>query len=169
MNAENFQATVLPLREKLIRTARRMLEDDADAEDVVQEVFLKLWQLRDKLDQYNSLEAFATTMVKNGCIDTIRRRTRTEPIDDSLYRRAGTDEFQQLENRSNEALIRNIVEQLPPLQKTILRMKDIEDYELDEIAQITGSTNDAVRVNLSRARKRVREEFVRLTKEIPSL
>jgi RNA polymerase sigma-70 factor, ECF subfamily len=166
MNAEIFLAVVLPMREKLIRTARRMLEDEADSEDAVQEVFLKLWQIREKLDQFDSLEAFATTMIKNCCIDTIRKRNRLEPIDDSLYRQAGSDEIRHLENRSNEELIRQIVEQLPNLQKSILTMKDMDGYELDEIAQITGSSNEAVRVNLSRARKKVREEFVRLTKEI---
>jgi RNA polymerase sigma-70 factor, ECF subfamily len=164
MNAERFKAEVLPTRDKLIRTARRMLEDEADAEDAVQEVFLKLWQMRESLDQYDNLEAFATTMTKNRCIDSIRKRGREGPIEDELYRQAGPDDpYLSLERKSNDELIRMIIDRLPPLQQAVLKMKDIEEYELEEIAQITGTTNEAVRVNLSRARKKVREEFIRLT------
>jgi len=164
MNAERFKAEVLPTRDKLFRTARRMLEDEADAEDALQEVFLKLWQMRENLDRYDSLEAFATTMTKNLCVDMIRKRGREGPIEDELYRRAGPDDpYLRLERKSNDELIRMIIDRLPTLQQTVLKMKDIEEYELEEIAQITGTTNEAVRVNLSRARKKVREEFIRLT------
>lgn len=164
MNAERFKAEVLPIRDKLFRTARRLLEDEADAEDALQEVFLKLWQMRDRLDQYDSLEAFAMTMTKNLCVDVIRKRGREGPIEDELYRRAGPDDpYLRLERKSNEELIRLIIDHLPTLQQAVLRMKDIEEYELEEIAALTGSTNEAIRVNLSRARKKVREEFIRLT------
>lgn len=164
MNAEKFKAEVLPIRDKLFRTARRMLEDEADAEDALQEVYLKLWQMRDNLDRYDSLEAFATTMTKNLCVDMIRKRGREGPIEDELYYRAAPDDpYLNLERKSNDELIRIIIDRLPTLQQTVLKMKDIEEYELEEIAQITGSSNEAVRVNLSRARKKVREEFIRLT------
>lgn len=167
MNAEKFQAEVLPIRERLLRTAFKMLEDEFDAEDAVQEVFLKLWQMREKLETYDSLEAFTITMLKNLCIDTIRKRNRTEPLDASMYKQASNDDPSlNLEYKSNDDLIRVIVDKLPSLQQAILKMKDIEEYELEEIAQITGTTNEAVRVNLSRARKKVREEFLRLTTEI---
>lgn len=164
MDTERFQATMLPIRDKLFRTARRMLEDEADAEDAVQEIFLKFWMNKDQWAHYDSIEAVAMTAVKNYCIDTIRKRQRTEAIDDRLFKEAGPDEWKQIENRSNEALIHQLVETLPTLQKSILRMKDIEGYELDEIAQILGSTNESVRVNLSRARKKIRTEFIRITK-----
>jgi RNA polymerase sigma-70 factor (ECF subfamily) len=164
MNTERFKAEVLPIRDKLLRTARRMLEDEADAEDALQEVYLKLWQMREGLDRYDSLEAFATTMTKNLCVDMIRKRGREGPIEEELYRRASPDDpYQRMERKSNDDLIRWIIDRLPTLQQAILRLKDIEEYELDEIAELTGSTNEAVRVNLSRARKKVREEFIRLT------
>lgn len=108
MNAERFKAEVLPIRDKLFRTARRMLEDEADAEDALQEVFLKLWQMRENLDRYDSLEAFATTMTKNRCVDMIRKRGREGPIEDELYRRAGSDDpYLRLEHKSNDELILN--------------------------------------------------------------
>ena len=65
MELETFKITVLPLREKLINISWRMMEDRSDAEDIVQETFLKLWQIREKLDGYNSVEALAVQVAKN--------------------------------------------------------------------------------------------------------
>lgn len=145
-------------------TAYRMLEDRDDAEDAVQETLIRLWNLRDNLEKYNSLTALAITVIKNHCIDKIRLRDRNEPIEDELYRRAGPDNpYLQLERKNSEEVLKAIIEGLPALQKAIIKMKDIEEYELSEIAEITGTNVEAVRVNLSRARKKVREEYIRIT------
>lgn len=154
----------MPIRDKLFMTAYRMLEDRDDAEDAVQETLIRLWNLRDNLEKYNSLTALAITVIKNHCIDKIRLRDRNEPIEDELYRRAGPDNpYLQLERKNSEEVLKAIIEGLPALQKAIIKMKDIEEYELSEIAEITGTNVEAVRVNLSRARKKVREEYLRLT------
>jgi RNA polymerase sigma-70 factor (ECF subfamily) len=143
-----------------------MLNEEADAEDTVQEVFLRLWSMRDQLHLYHSVEALAVTMTRNLCIDLIRKNKREEPLDEQLFRRAGADSpMERLEASSNDLLLRAIIDRLPVTQRSILRMKDMEELELDEIAAIIGSSNESVRVNLSRARKKVREEFIRLTKE----
>lgn len=154
----------MPIRDKLFKTAYRMLEDRDDAEDAVQETLIRLWNLRDNLEKYNSLTALAITVIKNHCIDKIRLRDRNEPIEDELYRRAGPDNpYLQLERKNSEEVLKAIIEGLPALQKAIIKMKDIEEYELSEIAEITGTNIEAVRVNLSRARKKVREEYIRIT------
>jgi RNA polymerase sigma-70 factor, ECF subfamily len=164
MTPEKFKAEVLPLREKLLHIARKMLGELPDAEDAVQEVYLKLWNMRDQLDRYDSITAFATTVTKNRCIDKLRGRNREGSIDEALYRQAGPDNpCLQLEQKSTEELLRAIIDRLPPLQQAIIRMKDMKEYELSEIAEITGTQPEAIRVNLSRARKKVREEFLRLT------
>jgi len=164
MKPEVFKTDILPLRDKLLVTAFKMLEDKQDAEDAVQEVFIKLWHLRDNLDKYDNVAAFATTVTKNLCIDKIRVRDRNVPLDDELFRRAGPDNpYLQLERKNTEEVLKAIIEGLPALQQAIIRMKDIEEYELNEIAEITGTGVEAVRVNLSRARKKVREEYIRLT------
>ena len=104
------------------------------------------------------------SIIKNHCIDKIRLRDRNEPIEDELYRRAGPDNpYLQLERKNSEEVLKAIIEGLPALQKAIIKMKDIEEYELSEIAEITGTNVEAVRVNLSRARKKVREEYIRIT------
>lgn len=164
MNPEQFKAEALPLRNRLLYTARKILEDEQDCEDTVQEVFLKLWHMRDVLDRYDSLAAFATTVTKNLCIDKLRVSNRTDSLDDTLYQQAGPDNpYLQLERKDTEEILHAIIEQLPPIQKAIIKMKDIEDYEVDQIAEITGSQIEAIRMNLSRARKKVREEYLKIT------
>lgn len=164
MKTDLFKNEIMPIRDKLFMTAYRMLEDRDDAEDAVQETLIRLWNLRDNLEKYNSLTALAITVIKNHCIDKIRLRDRDEPIEDELYRRAGPDNpYLQLERKNSEEVLKAIIEGLPALQKAIIKMKDIEEYELSEIAEITGTNIEAVRVNLSRARKKVREEYIRIT------
>jgi len=164
MSQERFKAEVLPIRDQLFHIARNMLAGEQEAEDAVQEVLLKLWDQRDTLGRYDSLAAFATTVTKNHCIDRIRVRKRTEYIDDSYEAHAAPDNpHYQLEQSDTVALIEKLINQLPPLQQAIIRMKDVEAYELEEIAEITGTKADAVRANLSRARRKVREEFLKLS------
>jgi RNA polymerase sigma-70 factor (ECF subfamily) len=164
MKTDLFKNEIMPIRDRLFMTAYRMLEDRDDAEDAVQETLIRLWNLRDNLEKYNSLTALAITVIKNHCIDKIRLRDRNEPIEEELYRRAGPDNpYLQLERKNSEEVLKAIIEGLPALQKAIIKMKDIEEYELSEIAEITGTNIEAVRVNLSRARKKVREEYLRLT------
>lgn len=152
------------MRIKLLFLAQKFMEDEQDAEDAVQEVLLKLWHTRDNLTNYDNVEAFVTTVTKNHCLDRIKIKNRMVALDDSYNIREGTDNpHLELERKSSEELIRRIVEKLPVLQQAIIRMKDMEEYEVDEIAEITGTKVDAVRMNLSRARKKVREEYLKMT------
>lgn len=161
MKLERFKSTVIPLREKLLHISLRLMENEADAEDVVQEVFLKLWQLRDRLDQYDSVEALAVTITKNLTLDKIKMRKPYQDMTE-LFRQDGGERtpLELLEQKDAVACIRILIEQLPTLQQQIIRMKDVEGYELAEIAAITGSRTEAVRSNLSRARKWVREQYL---------
>ena len=164
MNPERFKAEVLPLRERLFHIAWNMLDEKQDAEDAVQEALLKLWRIRDSLERYDNVAAVATTMTKNLCIDCLRIRNREEPLAEELYRQSGTeDPYLQLERKNTDQILREIIGKLPPLQQAIIKMKDMEEYEVEEIAEITGTQPEAVRMNLSRARKKVREEYIRLT------
>ena len=164
MSQEIFKAEILPMREKFFYLAQKFLVDGQDAEDAVQEVLLKLWHTRDNLLNYDNVAAFATTVLKNHCLDRLKTKNRNESLDESHTIRAGTDNpYLELERKSSEEMIRRIIETLPSLQQAIIRMKDMEEYEVEEIAEITGTKPDAVRVNLSRARKKVREEFLKWT------
>jgi RNA polymerase sigma-70 factor (ECF subfamily) len=163
MELEGFKITVLPLREKLLNISLKLLDEKADAEDVVQEVFLRLWYIRDKLDEYKSVEALAVTVTKNLVLDMLK--TRKPVVEASglwMHDSGEKSPAEWLEQQDAVACIRRLIKQLPSLQQAIIQMKDVEGYELQEIAEITGSRVDAVRTNLSRARKKIREQFMAL-------
>jgi RNA polymerase sigma factor, sigma-70 family len=165
MSQERFKAEILPIRERLFHIAQRILVEEQEAEDAVQEVLLKLWHTRDSLDKYDSPAAFATTVTKNHCLDRLKIKNRQDSLDESYYTRAGTDNpYLQLERKNTEEILQKIIENLPALQQAIIKMKDIDEYEVEEIAEITGTKVEAVRVNLSRARKKVREEYIKWTR-----
>ena len=165
MSQERFKADILPIRENLYHVAHKMLVDEQEAEDAVQEVLLKLWNIRDSLDTYDSPAAFATTVTKNHCLDRLKVKNRQESLDESYYALAGNDTpYLQLERKNTEEILQKIIANLPSLQQAIIRMKDMEEYEVEEIAEITGTKVEAVRVNLSRARKKVREDYIKCTR-----
>ena len=165
MELETFKSTVLPLRDKLLKYSVKLTDDGADAEDIVQEALLKLWYIRDRLDGYQSVEALSVQVVKNLCLDKLRskRMDRMPENSQSILADTVTPE-QLLEQHDAVAIIGRLIQQLPTLQQCIIRMKDVEGYELSEIAQITGTQIESVRVNLSRARKKVREQFLMLNR-----
>lgn len=166
MELKQFKITVLPLRDKLLNYARKLTESPDDAEDAVQEVLLKLWNKRLELEQYRSIEAFAMTMTHNLCMDLWRTR-HTADVSLELVKdaNAGQSPERLLEIKDEIRLMREIIDSLPTLQRTIMRMKDIEEYETEEIAAITGCNPEAIRSNLSRARKRVREVYLQTIQE----
>jgi len=164
MSQERFKAEILPLREKLFYIAQKILVEEQEAEDAVQEVLLKLWHTRDSLEKYDSPAAFVTTVTKNHCLDRLKVKKRQDSLDETYNARAGNDNpYLQLERKNTEEILQKIIENLPALQQAIIRMKDMEEYEVEEIAEITGTKVEAVRVNLSRARKKVREEYIKWT------
>jgi RNA polymerase sigma factor, sigma-70 family len=164
MKQEQFKNMVVPLRPKLLHYAKRIVENDDEAEDVVQEVFLKLWFMRDELDNYNSIPALSMTMTKNLSINILRfrQKTRADLLEATLIYDSPSPHH-KLEEKDEVDKLMKIIDTLPNLQQSILRMKHIDGLETEEIAQLTGSTHEAIRVNLSRARKRVRELFLKQT------
>lgn len=166
MELKQFKITVLPLRDKLLNYARKLTESPDDAEDAVQEVLLKLWNKRLELEQYRSIEAFAMTMTHNLCMDMWRTK-HTADVSLELVKDANACQSPErlLEIKDEIRLMREIIDSLPTLQRTIMRMKDIEEYETEEIASITGCNPEAIRSNLSRARKKVREVYLQTIQE----
>ena len=166
MELKQFKIDVLPLRDKLLNYARKLTEDPSDAEDAVQEIMLKLWNMRQKLDEYQSIEALAMTMTHHLCMD-IWRAKRPDSLSLELVQapsQSATPE-RLLEEKDEFRLMREIIDSLPTLQRTIIQMKDVQEYETEEIAEITGCSAEAIRSNLSRARKKVRDIYLQTIQE----
>jgi RNA polymerase sigma-70 factor (ECF subfamily) len=164
MLAKDFKTDVLPISNKLLRFAYQILQDEEEAKDVLQDIFLKLWQKRDELGKVENLEAFAIRMTRNRCLDLIRtRRTVSMEIVKKISR-AGEycSDTDYLENAEMAGLVKRIIAELPDLQRTIIHLRDIEQLEYEEIAEAIDVNVNAIRVNLSRARKKVRDEILKI-------
>jgi RNA polymerase sigma-70 factor (ECF subfamily) len=158
MTIETFKIEVLPLKHKLYRIAKRLLNNIPEAEDAVQETFLRLWTKRDVLNEYRSIEAFTITIIKNMCLDRMKSKGyNTDELTEYHEKMGETTPHTKLELADSYEKIQRIIQSLPEQQRMIIHMRDIEEYDLDEIAEITELNMNTVRVNLSRARKKVRE------------
>jgi RNA polymerase sigma factor (sigma-70 family) len=162
MELEKFKSNVIPLRGKLYSLAKSLLSNDFEAEDAVQETLLRLWSVRSQLNDHPNIGGFAMQTLKNICIDKLRSKRYKIPNESIEITNNAPNPYQYTEQNDEIAIIRQIIDTLPPTQRMIIMMRDVEGYELDEIAEITGSDSSAIRVNLSRARKTVRYKFMNL-------
>ncbi|MCP4550666.1 MAG: RNA polymerase sigma factor [Bacteroidetes bacterium] len=163
MTIENFKSEVLPIRNKLYRLAVRFLNNSAEAEDTVQEVFIRLWSRKEKLAEYRSIEAFAMVITKNLCLDKIKSiRNQTIEIEKANLQMNDDNPHNQVDMKDTVSKIHQIIANLPEQQKLIIHLRDIENCDFDEIAEITQLNLNTIRVNLSRARKRVRDTLLKI-------
>ncbi len=161
MKQKEFLTTVLPFKDKLYRLAKRLLVSSEEAEDAVQEVFLKLWNGKQKIKNYKNPEAFAITMTKNYCLDRLKsKQAGNLKIVHSNYQNSENIE-KAVEANDGVSLVFKIMETLPEQQRMILQLRDVEQFEFAEIAEMLESNETAVRVALSRARKTVREQLIK--------
>lgn len=161
MLPSEFQKMVLPLSNKLLRFALHLIQDEEEARDAIQDVFLKLWQKKESLDRVDNLEAFAMRMTRNRCLDLVRSKQTI--INGNKRLQTGRGEQKNLQREielSEEArLVKELISRLPDVQKTVMLLRDVEQYEFEEIAKITELNINAIRVILSRARKKVRDDL----------
>ena len=148
---------VLPIKDNLYRLARRFLISSDEAQDAVQEVFLKLWKNKEAIKKYRSPEAFAYTMTKNYCLDRLKSKqaSNLKLVHTNFENR--TDLEQHIEAKDGVSLLFKLMETLPEQQKTILHLRDVEQLAFAEIAKITNTSQANVRVALSRARKKIKD------------
>ena len=169
MDKNTFIKTVVPLRGRLLDQARRLAATADAADDIVQETFLQLWLRRDALDDYHSAESFARKVLHNKYIDALRRQKAEEKrvvygLDDTLSPSITLqNEIPNMEPADEFHVIGWIIDHLPFMQREVFRMKEMEGCTSAEIQQITGCSAEAVRQNLSRARKKIRDDYLKLT------
>lgn len=165
MDRKEFEAIAPSIRESIIRMTRRLAPDNTDTgfpDDVAQDTLLKLWTQRDRLDSYRSIEALAMTIARNRAIDLLRSEKSGYHVslDDYDSPDCGPSPDESLEATEAENRLTHIMASRPSAQQALIRMRHIEEMDIDDIANVTGSTPGAIRVALSRARNHIKELFL---------
>jgi len=161
MQQSEFLNIVMPFKDKLFRMAKRLLVSTEEAEDATQEILLKLWAKSNAISTYKNVEAFAMTMTKNFCLDRLKsKQAGNLKLVHSNYADESRSLQKQVEAVDSVNWVEKIMEDLPEQQKMVLQLRDIEEYDFDEIGEMLDMQPTAVRVALSRARKIVREKLL---------
>lgn len=164
MDAEEFKQRFLPLHTQLYRTAFRLMGNAMDAEDMVQEAYLKLWERRNDLGHVANMEAYCTSLIRHICIDAFRRKRPEEdsPPPEEFPLTDNEDAATALERQDEAEQLTSLINRLPEGQRTVMTLHDVEGCSYEEIEEATGFTAVNIRVMLSRARKKIREQFERI-------
>jgi len=162
MNQSDFLKVVLPFKDKVFRLAKRLLVSTEEAEDATQELFFKLWRSREKITNYKNVEAFAMTMTKNYCYDRLKsKQANNLTLVHSNYQEKETSLDKKMEYQDSVNQVHQLIQNLPEQQKIIIQLRDVEQYDFEEICKMVDMKPTAVRVALSRARKSIREALIK--------
>lgn len=159
MNEAQFHTVWIPLQDRFFRVSYHLLEDRADAEDTVQDLYIKLWGMRDMLDMVKNPAAYGILLTRNLCIDKIRRRKPQDQADENLPESPPPDDGLIRKEMLSEAL--SAIDSLPPGQQKVFRMSIFEGKSNKEIASETGMSELSVRVQMSLARNKIKKQVQR--------
>ena len=158
MNQETFKNTVFVLKDEMYRFAKRFLVSSDEAQDLVQDLMMKFWQKKDELAGLN-IKSYALKCVKNECLNKLKHEIVKQNFADLQIHRS---ELYKMEVNNLKEKIINFINELPEKQKMVIHLKDVEEYEVSEISEILEMEENAVRVNLMRARQKVKEQITQL-------
>lgn len=164
MQEISFRNDILPLKDKLYRLAFRITLDSAEAEDVVQDTMIRVWNKRDEWPQFESIEAYCLTVARNLAIDrsqkmeahNVELTPETQEMPDALT------PYEQLVQDEQMELIHRLVNGLPEKQRTIMLLRDIEGRSYKEIAEILQITEEQVKVTLFRVRQKIKQRYTEI-------
>ena len=131
-----------------------------EAEDIAQDVMLRLWQMHDELDCYDSVEALVALMAKHQ-LRNHQRRKPSETLDEAIVVSLNTSPHEELESKENDEWLSAKLQQLPTTQRTLLYMRQVERRSHEEIARLLGIEITSVSTLLARARRTLLEEIKR--------
>ena len=163
-----FQADILPLKNELYRLALRITMNAAEAEDVVQETMMKVWNRREQWEQIESIEAFCLTICRNLSLDKLRRMDNQTQSLDAAYDpkdfHVASNPEEQAVQRDRIQLVRQLINMLPEKQRSCMQLRDMEGKSYKDIAAILGITEEQVKINIFRARQTIKERFQKIEK-----
>ena len=156
MTSQKFSTEYLPLAPLLYRIAFHILEQQDEAEDAVQETFLKLWEMRGKLDDVESAKAYSIRILKNESLDRLRKAKKSVPADQVLVREPISPTDEQIDARRRLEKVLGAIKSLPDSQKQVLLLRTVEGLSYEEISKKMGMSQLTLRVLLTRARGALR-------------
>ena len=164
MQAINFRNDTLPLKDKLFRLALRITMNRAEAEDVVQDTMLRVWGRRDEWEGMESVEAYCLTVCRNLAIDRsqLKESQNEELTESNANTPDSADPYSLCVRNEQMALIHRLISGLPEKQRTILQLRDVEGKSYKEIADIVGVSEEQVKVNLFRARQKIKQQYTEI-------
>ena len=159
MTHEIFKNTVFCLQDEMYRFAKRFVISSDEAQDVVQDLMMKFWQKKEDLANFGNLKSYAMKSVKNECLNRLKHEDVKLGFADFQKHRS---EIHEVEGNNMKEQIIGFINELPEKQKAVIHLKDVEEFEISEIAKIMEMEENAVRVNLMRARQKVKEQIQKL-------
>ncbi|MEZ4988007.1 MAG: sigma-70 family RNA polymerase sigma factor [Saprospiraceae bacterium] len=159
-----FSKQIWPFKDQLFRFALRLVNDRDDAEDVVQEVMIKLWKQGQELLKVQNMEAWCMKLTRNQALDRLKsgytKRKTTWPQDLALTEQ-GNEPDKQLETADTLAYIRQLMEALPENHRSVIHLRDVEGMSYQEIADVLDMTMPQVKTNLFRARNTLKSQLIK--------
>lgn len=161
----SFRNDVLPLKNALYRLALRITLNSAEAEDIVQDTLIKVWNKRESWAEIDSIEAFSMTICRNLALDRIDRRgSHNASIDEQGIdsQDSAATPLEQTQQRDSVALVRQIIDSLPVNQRMCIQLRDFEGRTYKEIAAALDMTDEQVKINIFRARQTIKQRFTQI-------
>ena len=159
----SFRNDVLPLKNKLYRLALRITMNSAEAEDIVQETLIKVWNKRDIWTELESIEAFSLTICRNLSLDSLKKYdNNNDSLDNKTAPESAYNPYEEIIHRDKISVVKQIVDSLPEKQRSCMLLRDFEGKSYKEIAVILDITEEQVKVNIFRARQAVKQRYLKL-------
>ena len=159
MTQENFKETVYILKDEMYRFAKKFLMSADEAEDLVMDLMMKFWQKKDELSVIENVKSFAMRSVKNECLNRLKHHEVKLGFASQTRHQS---ELYQIETNNMKEQILVFISQLKKKKKMVIHLKDVEEYEISEIGEMLDMEDNAVRINLMRARQKVKESINKL-------
>lgn len=160
----SFREDILPLKDKLFRLAWRITLDRTEAEDVVQESLIRVWNKKEEWSEIESIEAYCLTITRNLAIDRSQKMDAQHAALTDEMEHAHSESSPQtgIEQREQLGIIHKLINDLPEKQRTVMQLRDIEGSTYKEIADALQITEEQVKVTLFRARQKVKQKYTQI-------
>ena len=167
MKEISFRNDVLPLKDKLFRLALRITLNREEAEDIVQDTLIKVWNSRDRWQQLDSIEAYSLTVARNLSLDRIKKmENQNGSLEDEKTERpdVSSNPSERMIQKDKLDIVKRMIDELPEKQRSCIQLRDIEGKAYKDIAQILGITEEQVKINIFRARQTIKQRFQQFDK-----